>query len=107
MWIATVDFAKTFDTIRHIALWRAFARFEVEMPYINHESGMFEIQRRTKQGDPLSTLFNTVLQAALEDNLTCWREKCMVIHLGDHQAGDVLKRLQKKRMIRDFKKKHR
>ena len=31
-WIATVDFAKAFDTIRHRALWKALARFEIDTP---------------------------------------------------------------------------
>ena len=35
LWIATVDFAKAFDTIRHAALWKALARFEVETPYMS------------------------------------------------------------------------
>ena len=35
MWIATVDFAKAFDTIHHEAIWRALARFEVDTPYIS------------------------------------------------------------------------
>ena len=34
MWIATVDFSKAFDTIRHDPLWHALARFEVDTPYI-------------------------------------------------------------------------
>ena len=91
VWIATVDFSKAFDTILHRALWKIFARFEVQAPYISllkrlyaeqratvltdKESDMFEMQRRTKQGDPLfSLLFNTVLQAVLEDDSTCWRK---------------------------------
>ena len=48
------------------------------------ESDVFVIKRRTKQGGALSSLlFNTVLQAALEDDLTCWREKRMGFRLGD------------------------
>ena len=35
MWIAKVDLAKGFNTIRHDALWNALARFEVETPYIS------------------------------------------------------------------------
>ena len=68
MWIATVDFAKAFDTIQHEALRKAPARFEVEAPYISilkrsyadqqatvsadKASDMFKIQRVTKQEDP-------------------------------------------------------
>ena len=68
MWIATVDFAKVFDTIQHEARWKALARFEVEAPYMSilkrsyadqqasvstdKESDMFKRPRVTKQGDP-------------------------------------------------------
>ena len=55
---------------------------------------MFEIRRGTKQGDPLSSLlFRTVLQAAMEDDLSRWREKGMGITLGDLQA-DLLSNLR-------------
>ena len=48
---------------------------------------MFEIKRETKQGDPLSSLLcNTVLPAALKDDLLRWREKGLGIRLGDSQA---------------------
>ena len=47
------------------------------------ESDVFEIKRGTKQGEPLSSLlFNTVLQAALEDDLALWREEGV-----GHQSG--------------------
>ena len=68
MWIATVVFAKAFDTTRHSALWNALGRFEVEAPYISilkrsyedqqatvsadKESDMFKIQRVRKQRNP-------------------------------------------------------
>ena len=46
---------------------------------------MFETKRRTKQGDPVSSLlFNTVLQMALKDDVTRWHKtKGMGICLGD------------------------
>ena len=82
------------------------------------ESDIFEIKTGTKQGDPLrSLLFNTVLQAALEDDLARWREKGMGIRLGVLQsdclshlrfAGDVLlfsaSLEQLRNMMCDFKK---
>ena len=92
MWIATVDFAMAFDTIHHEAIWRA-SEIRIDTPYISllknffadqratvltdKESDMFEIWRRgTKQGEPIILLFcSTVLQAASEDDLTCWGEK--------------------------------
>ena len=88
---------------KHKALWTAHAHFGIEPHYISllksffadqkatvlidKESDMFEIKRGTKQGDPLSSLlFNTVLQAALEEGLARWREKGMGISLGVLQA---------------------
>ena len=52
--------AKAFDTVRHEALWKARAIFEVKGLYAEQratvltdkESDMFETQRWTKQGDP-------------------------------------------------------
>ena len=73
MWIATVDFAKAFDTMRHKALWTALAQFGIEPQYISLLK---------------SLLLNTVLQAALEDDLTRWREKGMGISLGDLRFAD-------------------
>ena len=81
MWIATVDFAKAFDTIRHRALsllvWKSSPYISLlKRPYAQQQatdltdkdSNVFEIKRVTKQGDHLSSLlFNTVLQAALEE----------------------------------------
>ena len=113
MWMAIVDFARAFDTIKHKALWTALAHFGIESHYIcvlqrlhadqkatvltDKESDMFAIKRGTKQGNPLSTLlFNTVLQAALEDDMARWREKGMGISLqsgcfsNQRFAGDVL-----------------
>ena len=82
MWVATVDFMKTFDSISHQSLWKVLEKCGIESHYIcflrrlyeeqkgtvstENESDMFEIKRRTKQGDLLSNLlFNTVLQMAL------------------------------------------
>ena len=40
------------------------------------ESNMFEIKKRTKQGDPPSSLlFNTVLQNSLKDVTQRWQKK--------------------------------
>ena len=64
MWIATVDFAKAFDTKKHKALWTALAQSGIEPPYIDllkrfcadqkatiltdKESDVFEMKRGTK-----------------------------------------------------------
>ena len=72
MWVATVHFAEAFDTMRHRALWkgplqdskRANIKFQRRLHadqqatvLAEKESDMFEIQRRTKQGDALSSCF--------------------------------------------------
>ena len=82
----------------------ALAHFGIDPHYIHadqkatvltdKESDMFEMKRGTKQGDLLSSmLFNTVLQAALEDDLARWREKRSGISLGVLQA-DCLSNLR-------------
>ena len=105
-----MDVAKAFDTIKHEALWTALAQFGIEPQYISllkrlyvnqkatvstdEGSDVFEIQGCTKQGDPPSSLlFNTVLQAALEDDLAPWRDKGMGISLGVLQS-DCLSNLR-------------
>ena len=138
MWIATVDFQIAFDTVKHKASWTALAQCGIRTTLhqlllkrlyadqkatvlTDKESDVFEIKKGTKQGDPLSSLlFNTVLQAALKDDLERWREKGMGISLGDQQA-DCLSNLrfaddvilfstsleQLRSMMCDFKKKYR
>ena len=83
------------------------------------ESNMFEIQKGTKQGDPMSSLlFNTVLQNSLKDDIQRWqKKKGMGIYLSDHDhdcltnlrfADDVLlfatSKEQHQKMLCDFKK---
>ena len=108
MWIASMDFAKAFDTMKHKALWTALAQIGIEPQNISllreaimrtriatvltdKESDVFEKRGVTKQGDSLSSLlFNTVLQAASEDDLARWREKGTGISLSDLQADCFL-----------------
>ena len=79
MWTASVDFAKGFDSISHKPAWEALKSCNVDHEYVSllrkiyrdqkasvqtdEESKIFDIQKGSKQGDPMSCLlFNTVLQ---------------------------------------------
>ena len=72
LWVATLDFKKAFDTVSHHALWESLQDQGIHPAYINIltrlytgqtgsvttdvPSREFNIQRGTKQGDPLSSL---------------------------------------------------
>ena len=85
----------------------------------DEESNIFEIQKGSKQGDPLSSLlFNTVLQYSLKDEIQRWqKKKGMGIYLSDHDrdcltnlrfADDVMlfatSKEQTRKMLCEFKK---
>ena len=61
----------------------------------DEESEIFDIQKGSKQGDPMSSLlFNTVLQYALKNVIQRWqRKKVMGIYLSD-QERDCLTNLR-------------
>ena len=86
MWTATVDFTKAFDSISHNSIWEALLSCNVDHGYVcllrkiykdqkasvqtDEESEIFDIQKASKQGDPMSILlFNTVLQYAFKKTL--------------------------------------
>ena len=111
MWTATVDFKKAFDSISHKSIWEALKSCNVNYGYIrllrkiyrdqkasvqtDEESNIFDIQKGSKQGDPLSSLlFNTVLQYSLKDEIQRWqKKKGMGIYLSD-QDQDCLTNLR-------------
>ena len=91
MW-ATIDFTKAFDSVTHNSIWDALKSCNIGHDCIrflkklyrdqkatvltDEESDMFEINKGTKQGDPLSNLlFNTVLQKALENTFRAGKRK--------------------------------
>ena len=102
MWTATVDFTKAFDSISHNSIWEALKSCNVDHEYVSilrkiyrdqkasvqtdEESEIFDIQRGSKQGDPMSSLlFNTVLQYSSKDEIQRWqKKKGMGIYLSDH-----------------------
>ena len=102
MWTATVDFTKTFDSISHKSSWKALKACDIKHVYISllrkiyrdqkvsvqtdEESNIFDIQKGSKQGDPMSSLlFNTVLQYSLKEEIQrCQKKKGMGIYLSDN-----------------------
>ena len=93
MWTATVDFTKAFDSISHNSIWEALLSCNVDHEYVSllrkfykdqkasvqtdDESGSFDVQKGSKQGDPMSSLlFNMALQSSLKKrNTTMAKEK--------------------------------
>ena len=85
----------------------------------DEESNIFDIQKGSKQGDPMSSLlFNTVLQYSLKDEIQRWqKKKGMGTYLSDHDrdcltnlrfADDVMlfatSKEQIRKMMCEFKK---
>ena len=111
MWTATVDFTKAFDSISHNSIWEALLSCNVDHGYVcflrkiykdqkasvqtDEESEIFDIQKGSKQGDPMSSLlFNTVLQYSLKDEIQrLQKKKGMEIYLSD-QERDCLTNLR-------------
>ena len=90
MWTSTVDFTKAFDSTSHYSIWEALKSCNIDHDNISllrkifrdqkasvqtdEESNIFDIQKGSKQGDPLfSLLFNTVFQYSLKDENQRWR----------------------------------
>ena len=101
MWTATVDFTKAFDSISHNSIWEALLSCNIDHGYVcllrkiykdqkasvqtDEESEIFDIQKGSKQGDPMSSLlFNMVLQYALKKRNTTMAE--------EKRNGNLLKR---------------
>ena len=92
MWTARVDFTKAFDSVTHKSIWKAHKACDIKHEYVSllekiyrdqkasvqtdEESEIFDIQKGSKQGDPMSSLlFNTVLQYSLKDEIQRWQKK--------------------------------
>ena len=70
MWTLRVDFTKAFDSISHKSIWNVLKSCNIDHDYISllrkiyrdqkasaqtdEESNIFDIQKGSKQGDPLS-----------------------------------------------------
>ena len=135
LWTATVDFTKAFDSISHNSIWEALKSCNVDHGYVSllrkidkdqkasvqtdEESESFDIQKGSKQGDPMSSLlFNTVPQHPLKNEIQRWqKKKGMGIYLSDQErdcltnlrfADDVMlfetSKEQLRNMMYEFKK---
>ena len=70
----------------YISLLRKIFRDQKASVQTDEESNIFDIQKGSKQGDPMSSLlFNTVLQYSLKDDIQRWqKKKGMGIYLSDN-----------------------
>ena len=120
---------KAFDSISHNSIWEALLSCNVDHGYVcllrkmykdqkasvqtDGESEIFDIQKGSKQGDPMSSLlFNTVLQCALKNVIQRWqKKKGMGIYLSDQErdcltnlrfADDVMLFTNSKEQIRNM-----
>ena len=110
MWTSTVGFTKAFESVSHISIWEALQSCNVDHCYVcllrkiykdqkasvqtDEESEIFDIQKGSKQCDPMSSLlFNTVLQYALQNVIQRWQKKGMGIYLSN-QERDCLTNLR-------------
>eukprot|EP00973_Karenia_brevis_P081242 11263927-Karenia_brevis.AAC.1 len=101
LWVCAIDFRKAFDSIEHLAIWKALRQQGVDERYVTlliklyenqvgHvccgvESKSFPIQRGTKQGDPLSpALFNAVLESVFSRVQPSWRQRGYGIKFSIH-----------------------
>jgi hypothetical protein len=103
LWVAAVDFKKAFDSVTHEAIWIALQEQGVTAAYISllaklydHQtaavktdctSRCFNIERGTKQGDPLSSLlFNCVSESVMRRVKAKWSEKHIGLPLQPHHT---------------------
>ena len=114
MWICAIDFKKAFDTVEHESIWAALEHQKVHSKYISilkelytgqtgqviadKVSRNFDINRGTKQGDPISPcLFSAVLEFAMGDIQVLWKSRRCGIELKEGErltnlrfADDIL-----------------
>ena len=79
----------------YVSLLRKIYRDQEASVQTDEESEIFDIQKGSKQGDPMSSLlFNTVLQYSYKDEIQRWqKKKGMGIYLRD-QERDCLTNLR-------------
>ena len=110
LWMCAVDYTEAFDSVKHDAIWDSLKTQGVDDAYIsllaslykgqsgqivgNATSKAFQIQKGTKQGDPLSpTLFNAVLEQIRQAIQPKWRRRGWGIQLGAND-DDILCKLR-------------
>ena len=105
-WVAAIDYQKAFDSVEHASIWAALTRQGVPAGYVQLLDALYkgqsahvktdclsrsyEINRGTKQGDPLSSLlFNALLEDIVTDVKPSWSAKGMGIKMGDSTVSQM------------------
>lgn len=111
LWLAAVDFKKAFDCVDHDAIWRSLHELGVCPGYTevlkklygrqegrvvaDKTSNKFEINKGTKQGDPISpALFNAVLEILMRRLKQKWAAKGWGVRIGGPGSRLALQNLR-------------
>ena len=106
LWVATLDFKKAFDTVSHDSLWNALLAQHTPPAYVtllarlydgqtasvktDTMSRSFQLQRGTKQGDPLSSLlFNCFSEHIFRQVLPVWKRRGCGIRLRPNSSATL------------------
>jgi len=106
LWVAAIDFKKAFDSVTHAAIWESLTEQGVHPSYVqllsklynnqtaavktDVQSRLFNIERGTKQGDPLSSLlFNCVSESVMRKIKLKWNSKRWGLPLKPHHTDNT------------------
>ena len=110
-WIVAIDFRKAFDLVFHGSIWKSLTAQGVPQCYVKtlkrlyrNQKGMvltdvsskiFDIERGTKQGDPISPpLFNAALQTVMAKVTQKWRERKLGLLVDTTSEPEYLQELR-------------
>lgn len=111
LWIATVDFQKAFESVEHAAIWRALLDQRVEPAYVtlfqrlydgqtatvqtDRRSAPFRIEKRTKQGNPISPiLYHAVVEHFMKKLKEQWKTNTYGYTIKEFAEGEFITNLR-------------